>query len=777
MSVQLVMLRGPEGDKYHEFFKPSIVAGSVEEILADPAYYVGKVPPNQRWNVFFTAAKTQPGSRVFIEQDIIPFDIDDIDVDRRQEYLVPIASILGIPANELGIVFTGNGLQIHVGLEKPFTDPKYFDEVRANYKAVCKKIDDQLIRFNLTGHADSTAWGKAKLLRLPGTENRKPNKPQRIAELINGNIYKNGFDLVELSGIPKGEIKLFKQSLDSDFPPADEAAVLNGCDFLKYIKKGQHSEPEWYAALSILGRLPNGYALAHEYSKDHPGYNKQHCDAKLDQALEKSGPRTCENIDSLWGKCSTCPSFNKIKSPIAIKSAEKSKEIAKKSEKIKETTVVQQLLDYFGDDVVRKNRDLFHYRNGVWWHLDDDAESKIRALAFKAFGEDAKSWQAHSAFNSFLDLVPVAEANLFAPNPYCVNFLNGTLKIFKNDDQTWSKGFYPHDKKDYLINQLPYEYKPEDKSRNEKFEKLLDDAFLGDEDKPEKIRAIRQMYGACLIPAFPHLFLLFGKSGSGKTTLIMPVMEFLTSQNISRVEPHEFKGFALSSTAGKLVNIVTDIDVNKPMEDANLKKIEDRVAVRMDRKFKTAIEAPLPAVHIFGANDIPQTLEGASRAHQRRWTFIEFKNFHAVGYYDKTLYKHVFDHCPEGVLNFALEGLDDILASNGHFLNPASGKEAVDQWLVGGDIVQQFLDAIDAHECETGIENIILKRVADSSIKKPRFYDLFKQWAHTSGHCSKFGSPMSNIKFYSVLRQKRLSPKHTKSGDVFEGFAEVNKNW
>jgi hypothetical protein len=71
--------------------------------------------------------------------------------------------------------------------------------------------------------------------------------------------------------------------------------------------------------LSIVGRLEDGKHRALEYSCLHSGYNERRTLLKLEHALDASGPRTCENINAIWGGCHQCKYKDKVKSPIVIK--------------------------------------------------------------------------------------------------------------------------------------------------------------------------------------------------------------------------------------------------------------------------------------------------------------------------------------------------------------------------------------------------------------------------------------------------------------------------
>lgn len=497
--------------------------------------------------------------------------------------------------------------------------------------------------------------------------------------------------------------------------------------------------------------IANGEVIFPEFEEPKEGltdFNDLHIEEGLDKVKE---------------------TLNKLPMKIDPNDLQNDQNDKKTQQKRSEMSVVEELLDIFGQNMVKKDEDFFVYKNGVWKHLSDNELDLIKVKALELFGEKAKSSDAESAFRSFIYHLQIAKKDMFQPNPYCVNFLNGTLHIFKNKEQDWEKKFLPHNREDYLINQLPYDYEENNHDQNKEFLDMIDRLFSDDPDKKEKIMAIKQMYGACLAPAFPHLFMLHGKEQSGKTTLILIAQKLLKAENISSIEPYEFKGFSMASMAGKLANIVTDIDTDKPIADANIKKIEDRIPVAMDRKFKTLLYAPLPAIHIFAGNGIPPTLDGSSKAHARRWTFIEFKSFRATGNYDKSYPDWVFNQSPRGILNFALEGLDLLLVARGHFINPESGKERLGEWMNDADLTQQFLDAIDHLEVKTKGGYTVFKDDR-GEINQVDLYGAFLVFSDSHGYVRK-GDGITARKFYAALRSKNIPFGRNKEARVFYGFS------
>ena len=98
--------------------------------------------------------------------------------------------------------------------------------------------------------------------------------------------------------------------------------ILAGCAFLRHCKEDASilSEPEWYAALGVVGRCREGESLAHEISKPYPGYSKEETDQKLKHAMEAAGPMRCETVEEKFGAsyCTDCTVKGAVNSPISL---------------------------------------------------------------------------------------------------------------------------------------------------------------------------------------------------------------------------------------------------------------------------------------------------------------------------------------------------------------------------------------------------------------------------------------------------------------------------
>lgn len=417
--------------------------------------------------------------------------------------------------------------------------------------------------------------------------------------------------------------------------------------------------------------------------------------------------------------------------------------------KMPESVVVDRVLKHFGDDLCRQGRDLFLYTGTHWRLLSEEECDLIQVRHIKpCFLGQAVNKDLVSAYNHFLKEVAKSPYDMFEPRAWCVNFLNGTLYV--NEGKL---SFGPHKREDFLINCIPFNYDPGLGASNSEFDAMVERIFEGDEDKAEKKLALQEMFGSCLLPAYPHIFMLHSsQGGTGKSTVIQLAARMMSKENICTVEPCDFKSFGMETMAGKLVNIDADITINEPIRDAIIKKIVDNMPIRLQRKGKKDLLVPLPRVHIFGGNGIPPTLEGVSRAHNRRWTFLEFNNVFATDSHNFNFLEEVWNAGPDGIISYAVRGLTRLLESKGNFTQPRSGKRELEKWQLENDVVGAFLKAIK--EGEVYNANQVMTFVEGGKIERPQLYEEFNRWREESG----IKKGLSRIKFFEQMVRGKSAP-------------------
>jgi P4 family phage/plasmid primase-like protien len=408
-----------------DFFHRHWRAPSVADILKNPTEYLKSVPIDERYNLYFTVAHCHEAEgRHLAEQWVIPFDIDGCPQDQAKEVLFRATQAIGLVPEEVGSIYSGHGVWIYIQLTKPITGVEYFDQVRNHYKAVCSKMQAALKAYNLPGTVDPTAWSHARLTRMPETINKKEGLEDVKAYVINSEMKPIEFDLAQKSGLPSvATNEQISPTFLAKYPEIDIEGVEKGCDFLKWCKNEPENvrEYQWYGMLSIVGRFKDGKSYAHAYSKGHPKYNPHETDAKLEQALDASGPRTCKNVEAMWDGCKSCPNYTKVTSPILIKSPDFVKtettgfrDIAldKNGNPRPGKPNIEDLRKFFNKKhhyiTMRKSDEVYVF-NGTHWAEMDDADIKQFA---------------------YLKIEPRAETR------WCDEFLR-LVKMFNLRDHTW----------------------------------------------------------------------------------------------------------------------------------------------------------------------------------------------------------------------------------------------------------------------------------------------------------------------------------------------------
>lgn len=235
-------------------------------------------------------------------------------------------------------VMSGNGYHLWYRINLPADDGGLVSRVLGGLASIF--TDDAV-------DLDTTVYNPSRIMKVPGTMARKGShflgsdgvepRPHRRSRWENPGTKPLLVEQAKLEALAdelkpkKTEVARPKASGTAasrhrepraHVPLPQLEPITAGCSFMRHVVDDavSLSEPEWYAGLSIMGRCEEGVSLAHQHSEAHPGYDPDKTQKKLEQALEKSGPRTCESIrDGLnWSGCETCPHAGKIKSPIQL---------------------------------------------------------------------------------------------------------------------------------------------------------------------------------------------------------------------------------------------------------------------------------------------------------------------------------------------------------------------------------------------------------------------------------------------------------------------------
>ena len=689
--IQILAIREFWSDKQNKnikaevWFDKGMRAPNVEAIFSNPLqYFVDKTLPSERWNMYYTVAEClEEKGRKLLIQNHIPFDIDKIDVKEingkvDEEHLIMIARVacdaIGVPFDKCGVVFSGGGVQIIVGTTTPIKSDSYFDQARHHYKAICDRIDLRLMQAGLKGYSDHSVWSPARLMRLPQTENRKPDRPVRIAKILNSEIERVDFVLSKASGLPDVPAnEQISTHLADSFPTPDVKEILDptkGCKFLHWAQTHPKdvSESEWYAQLSIVARFPDGHKHAHKMSEGHPGYSFDETEQKIKQALESSGPRTCKNINGVsGGKCQGCKHFGtKLVSPILIEGEDHVKSskmgfynfFVGEDGKIKKGKPdIEGLQKYFRREHKYRSvmsADMIYLYNGKYF--EEMPRDIILKYAQDKF-DPKPTTIIRNEFFQYVRLQDMVKTDWFTESIQGkMNFQNGVFDV--------KAGILkPHSMEYGFRSVLPCDFDPN--AQAPRFTKFIEEITVG----REALQHILQEFLGYIFSnedcKFEKILVMLGTGSNGKSKFIELVRALATKQGFSSLSVKDMLNDQNRYLMeGKIVNIAEENSKDAFKETELLKNFASGGEIRVKRLYSQPYEYQNRTKLIMSCNKAPNSSDD-TYGFYRRLLFVPFDADFTdeLGNKDVDLLPKLLEELP-GIFNWIMEGYKRLNKAN-----------------------------------------------------------------------------------------------------------------
>jgi P4 family phage/plasmid primase-like protien len=720
---------------YDAFFDKGWRSESVADLFQNIEKHLEKIPANEQWNLYYTTATClEEKGRKMVAQAVMPFDIDYIDVARVDEYVPVVLAALGVKLEETGVVFSGNGLQFIVGLKAAFTSVNYFDDNRHHYKAITDSINRALKAVGLTGEADTTVFSAARIMRLPLTENRKKDKQNRMGRLINRTIVPIDFDIAKLSGIPTVDAA---DHIDTHvlkrFPSADPKEVLAGCAFMKRCKEDPSTvgEQEWYAMLSVTARLPDGNRISHELSSGYPGYSHSETEAKIEQALKASGPRTCKNINKIWGKCHTCPHFEKATSPILLKGRDYIKtqdsgfhdiSLDRNGNPKPGKPNYEDLRKFFEKKtpyVVLGESKICLTHNGKFWEEMKDAY--LEAFAQDHFFPKATTNMTQE-FKNLVCRTNLRKTAWFTTSTNRrINFQNGVLNVdtMQLEAHSADYGFR------YV---LPYAYDAE--SAAPRFEKFLDEVTGGSH---ELSAVLIEFAGYCFSNDecwAEKSLIMTGEGSNGKSTFMNVLRALAGKENYASLTLSDLKAETnRQQLDGRLFNLAEETPTYAMAESSLFKNLVTGGETTVKMLYKQPYTIANKCKLMFACNELPKTKD-TTKGFFRRLLIVPFNREFEGAAKDPFLKEKLMSELP-GIFNIVIRGYKR-LHSQGRFTVSSAIDMEIKKYRLELDSVEAWLrDCVEVTEPTGKVESAIIdmytdyKFWIDSRGEKPEAYITF----------------------------------------------------
>lgn len=665
-----------EYQKYDAPFQPDINAETHEKLFENFDELLSKIPEEEKYNCFFTVSHTHPDQdkRKQTYQTAIFYDIDGIDPRCENEYQEAIEEAFGVSAEDILIIFSGHGLHLLIQTsEHILQNKKDYEKLRPAYRLTCMRLNAILKERGLDGKVDDAVFTAERLVRLPGTQNRKKDKPPVKVRVLSEGFKKLSFNLTKVAMGESFDLSEDDSVKDDQLQTSfiDTETIEKECGFLKFARENQDavSEPQWYAAISIVSHFPDGKKKCHAYSEKSQKYSKTETELKIEQSIRSSGPRTCENISSLYEGCQTCPHFGSIKSPISIKgenfiATEKTGFYLRGKNGL--TPIFEDLRRFFEKKHfyrTHKTSEQVYIFDGT--HYREFERSEIRQFADIHFKPTPKDHVARE-FIGWITRSHLVDDSWFRDTHKLINFKNGVL-----DTET---GKLLEHSPDYgFLYCLPFDFNPEAKSPN--FDMFLQQVTLGEENLKQLILEFMG-YALCDRDYWIQKALVFiGQGSNGKTTLLKIIEMLAGYGNYSTLSMNDFQNENhRSQLEGKILNICDELPISTLKNTEMFKKLMGGT-VTIRRLYQNPRVITNSAKFFFSCNELPD-IHDHSEGLFRRLVLIPFRAHFSQekGNADPGVLKKISGEL-SGIFNRVLAAYQR-LASRGHLIDSeASAQE------------------------------------------------------------------------------------------------------
>jgi P4 family phage/plasmid primase-like protien len=701
-----------------------LITHSLGTALVKHRDILAHLAPEEHYNIYYTlahhsgiegASLPQRTAATFAYQTVVAWDIDGGEVGKAMEYATCVAELLEVAVTDLTIVASGNGVHVLANLKYPIRSVKFFAEHKSAYKEACNRIAEKMAARGLPGKVDPSIFEPARVLRLPGTLNKKQGKTDTRCELVQYVDTQLEFDLHRVSGLEEiQEQNIGPQELRRKFPTPDFETMVRECQFTSWlVGKPDDDEVKEYHVfdlLSLLGNMPptakatiDGVGVdartlgerVFEGAINSTSLQRAEFEDKW-QGASRYGSRTCTTINEHWGKCQSCPHFGKIPTPLALKGPDH----------ISSEGTGYWVLDQKGNyrhpnysDLAKIFQREFSYvslssgeqlRRYTGTHYEHLEILPIKAWLERKVNPADPLRESHRV--EFVAKIKVcgaigakAEDELFEQSILArLNCRNGVLNIKTGEFQIHSPniGFQ---------NVLPYDYQ----------EALASEFFLDwlatiTRNRVELIDSLLDIMAYCLWPAFDdHLFVyLVGEGSNGKSTFINVLRAVLGANNVSAVNIQQLtrNRFAPANLEGKMANLSeessgTDLD----SDQLNLlKNLSAGGEMMIERKGEQGYEYRNKAKLIFSANKIPRFHEN-SEAIKRRLVVIPFD--YTIVDKDANVERRLIEEAP-AILSMLVRRIQANTTANGGKFLVSRGtqmhEEAQKTFLTAGNTVVEW---------------------------------------------------------------------------------------
>jgi hypothetical protein len=312
----------------------------------------------------------------------------------------------------------------------------------------------------------------------------------------------------------------------------------------------------------------------------------------------------------------------------------------------------------------------------------------------------------------------------------------------------------------------PFKYNP--KAAAPRFELMMREHFVGDEDATEKIACEQEFFGACLlgiVPTYQKCLALPSDGGGGRSTLLKTIEAAFPVGTVSHIEAKDLRSAERRTRlVGKLLNFSDEVPPDAFIESEEFKKVVVGDVVTAEGKYRASFEFRPVAGHVFPIQ-ISASAE-LSVAFFRRYIIIRYNRcFEGDSSRDLYLTERIVQEELAGVVCWLIAGAARLRRQRSYTIPPSHHREAL-RWRIEADTVTAFVSTTMVRS--TFPEPQSRQQEGGSWDRhdwtlSADLYVAYTTWCRENGH----NKPVASGRFGERLRKIPVEVKHTNKGAAY----------
>lgn len=351
-----------------------------------------------------------------------------------------------------------------------------------------------------------------------------------------------------------------------------------------------------------------------------------------------------------------------------------------------------------------------YHRDGFWVKLEDLEVSRIlRDILHEA---------APNAWKSSYDKEYLAALRLSAEHVKAMNQNRSFLNLKNGMLNTETMELAQHHPSFFSTIRIPTDYRPD--AECPRFRQFLHEIMDGDQ---ERILLIQEIMGYFLTAetVIQKAFFFHGNGANGKSLLAKIITLLCGEENVANVPLSDLgTRFGLQNLPDKTLNVSTENEFSeRSLNTQMFKAITGGDVVTVEQKYKAAFSCKLICKLLLLLNTLPQTRD-LTHGYFRRLVLVPFNRRFEGEAEDKNLLDKLIVEL-EGILIFALEGLQRLRRQNYVFTESAAVNESVEEYRREQNPVIDFIEDM-------------VRVVPEGRVKRPDVPNVFRDWCNANGH-------------------------------------------